>query len=58
MQFAVHLNVIKMIGNPVDHLRIEADRQDVVAQKADPRGTAEDVRRLFTPDPKSVSNPS
>ena len=58
MQFAVHLNVIKMVGNPVDHLRIEADRQDVVAQKD---GIREELRKMFAdyshPIPKSRIKP-
>ena len=57
-QFAVHLNVIKMTGSPVDHLRIESDRQDVIGQKG---GIREELRKMFAdyshPIPKSRIKP-
>ena len=58
MQFAVHLNVIKMAGNPVDPLMIESDRQDVLTQKDEIR---EELRKIFAdyshPIPKSRIKP-
>ena len=54
MQFAVHLNTIKMTGNPVDPFQIESDRQNVLTQKD---GIREELREMFAdyshPIPKS-----
>jgi DNA polymerase I-like protein with 3'-5' exonuclease and polymerase domains len=54
MQFAVHLNVIKMAGNPVDRVQIASDREEVVARE---EKVYEELREMFTdyshPIPKS-----
>jgi DNA polymerase I-like protein with 3'-5' exonuclease and polymerase domains len=54
MEFAVHLNTIKMTGNPVDLARCERDRQETAAAKESVCGELREIFRDYRhPIPKS-----